>query len=806
MKWTKQRLNNLFFVIGVVAVVVMILTFDVSFAELWQHLTHAGYWLIPILGIWLLVYWLNALAWKSIIKSCSVPGEGEGQVEKVSPWRIYRLTITGYALNYATPVGGLGGEPYRIMELSKNIGNQRATSSVILYAMMHFFAHFWLWFTSIFLYLALALIDYVPMTPVIGALMGAAIAFCLLAFYIFSRGYKHGLVVKLIRWIGKIPGLKGWSIRFQDRHAEALQNIDKQIASLHKQDKRSFYYSLLMEYGSRIVQSLEILFMLLLFGIDCGGGFEGLFFTFLYSVLILSFTTLVANLIGFLPMQLGVQEGGFMLSIALIGMSTKLGSDVDSAALGIFVSIICRVREIVWIAIGMLLMKVDELHLGRKAVTVVLALMAMTGLSSCSHDDEAPNPWTTGKAERTVLVYMAGENNLTAYSGYRYLQHDFNEMVEGSRQLTDKQRLLVFVDSLSGNYNDSIPKGTPMIVELHGGQVYPVKRYPTEFYSCDPQRFREVLQVMIATADAESYGLVLWGHASGWLVSNDSIAEPARVSQRAYGVDWGTDGKLGGAKWMNITQMARALGDLRENTVKIPVKFEFIFADCCNMMCAEVGYELREATKYLIGSPAEIPGDGAPYHKLISAFYKNNAALYQGVIDTYYDYYLNEAGSYSYYNKEPHDLDGYSLPLSVIDTRYIGKLAEATRDSLSAFIPDYPECYNPFKGNNYIGYYYKDNNNCPLLYDLRAIMKQQLSDESFQKWDKVYQLAVPYYRMSMKWMTNYSIGFDGFMPDESAYGCVSMNIPQSRGMYDSYNKTSRQFGWHQVLDWSRFGW
>ena len=37
MKWTKQRLNNLFFVVGVVAVVVMILTFDVSFTELWQH-------------------------------------------------------------------------------------------------------------------------------------------------------------------------------------------------------------------------------------------------------------------------------------------------------------------------------------------------------------------------------------------------------------------------------------------------------------------------------------------------------------------------------------------------------------------------------------------------------------------------------------------------------------------------------------------------------------------------------------------------------------------------------------------------
>jgi hypothetical protein len=39
-----------------------------------------------------------------------------------------------------------------------------------------------------------------------------------------------------------------------------------------------------------------------------------------------------------------------VLSIAALGLS---------AALGIFVSIICRFREIIWILIGILLMKVE---------------------------------------------------------------------------------------------------------------------------------------------------------------------------------------------------------------------------------------------------------------------------------------------------------------------------------------------------------------------------------------------------------------------------------------------------------------
>ena len=319
MKWTKQRLNNLFFFLGIAAVVVMLFTFDVSFIELWDHLCHAGYWLIPIIGIWVVVYWLNALAWQSMIEG-NIGGKAP-----ISFWRIYRLTITGYALNYATPVGGL--------------------------AMMHFFAHFWFWFISIFIYLGLVLIGDLPISFAIGVILGIIVVFCLTAFYIISRGYKNGLVKYVLGLLCRIPGMKRWTLKLWARHSEAIKNIDEQIAALYAQDTKAFYKSLVLEYFSRVVQSMEVMFMLLLFGIDCGGGLDGLTLTFLHSILIVAFTTLFANLIGFLPMQLGVQEGGFVLSIAALGLS---------AALGIFVSIICRVREIIWIIIGIGLMKMKH--------------------------------------------------------------------------------------------------------------------------------------------------------------------------------------------------------------------------------------------------------------------------------------------------------------------------------------------------------------------------------------------------------------------------------------------------------------
>jgi len=134
---------------------------------------------------------------------------------------------------------------------------------------------------------------------------------------------------------------------------------------------------------------------------------------------------------------------------------------------------------------------------------------------------------------------------------------------------------------------------------------------------------------------------------------------------------------------MNITQMAQALKGLP--------KFDFIFADCCHMMTAEVGYELRDVTSYLIGSPSEIPGYGAPYDVIIPQLFKNGRELYRGIIDTYYNYYMER------YIAKKSRWEGYSVPLSVIDTRYIVQLAQATRDVLSQFTggyPQYPETPN----------------------------------------------------------------------------------------------------------------
>ena len=135
----KNKYRNIFLAFGIIAVLIMIFTFDMDYRELWVNLKRAGIYLPLVLLLWLFVYLINTLSWYIIIRSGGKPG--------FSFSRLYKFTVTGFALNYVTPVGLMGGEPYRIMELKPFIGIERATSSVILYVMMHIFSHFCFWLT-----------------------------------------------------------------------------------------------------------------------------------------------------------------------------------------------------------------------------------------------------------------------------------------------------------------------------------------------------------------------------------------------------------------------------------------------------------------------------------------------------------------------------------------------------------------------------------------------------------------------------------------------------------------------------------
>ena len=68
-------------------------------------------------------------------------------------------------------------------------------------------------------------------------------------------------------------------------------------------------------------------------------------------ILIQAFTSLFANLFFFMPMEMGTREGGFALAVGGLAMS---------AAFGVLAGLLTRVRELIWVAIGILLIKIGK--------------------------------------------------------------------------------------------------------------------------------------------------------------------------------------------------------------------------------------------------------------------------------------------------------------------------------------------------------------------------------------------------------------------------------------------------------------
>lgn len=396
--------------------------------------------------------------------------------------------------------------------------------------------------------------------------------------------------------------------------------------------------------------------------------------------------------------------------------------------------------------------------MSRHLTLLLAAALMLTACHKDKHDDEPQQP-----ATQSVLVYIAGDNNLQ-----QFIIDDVKQMMEGSKLLGKDCNLLLFVDQ----------KGKrPYFMKLENGDTLRVKTLDEEVKSSNAETLRSAMKWMVDNYEARNYGLVLWGHADGWVVWQPAQSRP----RRSYGQD-----TTGGEEWMNISEMANALATLPH--------LRFIFADCCCFQCVESAYELRHVTDYLIGSAAEIPGEGAPYQTVIPHLFDQREDFYALVCDDYFEQVSV----------------GYQEPVSVVKSSEMDQLAQATRAALTQSLQPISE-----QGENYpdvegLIYYYDQT-----LFDMQDFMLSHAPEHVYTEWKRTFDKAVVYKKMAEVWLANHipyldksETMFRDFNVTAERYGGVSMFVPQNR--YTTFiqrqNERIKKMEWYSAAGLSLLGW
>lgn len=314
--------------------------------------------------------------------------------------------------------------------------------------------------------------------------------------------------------------------------------------------------------------------------------------------------------------------------------------------------------------------------LSRLTLLVAVSFFALATMSC--HDDVKPEkiePPVIEETGRTVLVYMLSSNNgLGASRPYDYDMQDIDEMVKAAREGGIRNGRLIIFHSSS---NDK-----QILKEVSAnGTIDTLKVYDASIVPQSTVRMTEVLDDMKALAPALDYGLILWGHGTGWI--EDGLNEDSRSDIQTY--SYGSE--MYDSRKMNITSLASAL-EGRD--------FSFVYFDCCYMASVEVAYQLRKVTPWLVVYPTEILAYGMPYDRNVKHFFAEEPELEQAARNTFdfYDRMTNPK---------------YRMcTVSVINTVGLDRLAAATRAIYEGKSTGVPADYTPQRYTTANTYHYCD--------------------------------------------------------------------------------------------------
>ena len=292
-------------------------------------------------------------------------------------------------------------------------------------------------------------------------------------------------------------------------------------------------------------------------------------------------------------------------------------------------------------------------------ITLLLAVCSALLLASCDRSGDKPEEPST---PQTIIVYMAGTDLGWAFAGN--IQDIENALLKGIQ----KQSRVVVVwqngratqaEAMELIYKEGI-------IERKTINTYDLPQ------AMDSATLGGIFRDVMRFAPAASYGLIMGAHSWAWvpidnydeikyngmtkaeMLKRPRIEIPRHMLTRFIGDPSKPQNRF------DITTLAEAIDSTGE-------QFEYILFDACFMANVEAAYELRNCTKYIIGSACEIMGSGFPYLQTMPYLLQDGGRSYdlKRAAETYHTHYKNTLG--------------YSGTISLIACSQLDALAEAMK-------------------------------------------------------------------------------------------------------------------------------
>ncbi len=277
-------------------------------------------WGSLVLLFWAFVNFWDVWGWRVVFQG--VTGK------RVPFWTLFWIRVTGEAVNGVTPFVDIGGEFIKVQLAAQRFGldKREVLPTVVIQRTALFASEVAFWFLG--LGIAVAVMPAVRQSQ--GALLWS-LAVCIPVVFLLYRLQRSGFFASFYglfkRFLKKEDALvQGLELKIQD--------VDTRIAAFYKTQTARNAYTFILHLAGWIAGGVETWLMFRLVGVPV---------TLLDGIILEALLQMLKTVSFFIPGNLGAQEAGLAYFGGWFGYAGPAG---------VAVSLLKRLRQLVWTAIG----------------------------------------------------------------------------------------------------------------------------------------------------------------------------------------------------------------------------------------------------------------------------------------------------------------------------------------------------------------------------------------------------------------------------------------------------------------------